>query len=92
MSCLLPGCADIPELDATIPDHLEAADYPALIQLDSSLTTPATPADDAEELQEQLAARRDALQNRARRLNTPIIDTDTQDRMQTGVRPIDDGN
>lgn len=79
------GCTQFPELDSTVPDHLENADYPALIQLDASLTTPPTPADDAEKLEKELAARRDALQNRARRLNAPIIDTSTQDRMETGV-------
>ncbi|MFT7595615.1 MAG: hypothetical protein ACI8R4_002944 [Paracoccaceae bacterium] len=71
---LLTGCAQVPELDATVPDHLRDAAYPALIPLDGSLAPNVLPADAASEIEDSLAARRDRLQARAKRLNTPIVD------------------
>lgn len=81
----LVGCAEIPELDGTIPKYLQDADYPDLVPLDASLTTPATPREDRDDLEQDLSGRVAALQNKARRLNTPVIDQASQERMQTGV-------
>lgn len=82
---VLGGCAQVPELDATVPDHLDDAAYPALVPLDGSLTTAVHPADAAKKIEDTLSGRRDRLQARAARLNTPIVDPATRARMKTGV-------
>jgi len=82
---LVAGCAQVPELDATVPDHLDTAAYPALIPLDGSLTTETLPTDAASRIEANLAARRDRLQAQAKRLNSPIVDPETEARMKTGI-------
>lgn len=74
---LAPGCAQVPELDATVPEHLKDAAYPALIPLDGSLATEILPADAASEIEDHLAGRRDRLQARAKRLNSPVTDPES---------------
>jgi len=82
---LATGCAQVPELDATVPEHLDNAAYPTLIPLDGSLTTVILPADAASEIEDNLARRRDRLQAKAKRLNGPIVDPEAQARMKAGV-------
>lgn len=88
LAAALAGCTEVPELEATIPDHLEQADYPALVQLDDSLFDHPEPGEAAEDLQRGLEARSRRLQDRARRLQGTVVDDDARARMETGVRPI----
>ena len=62
------GCTNVPELDATIPDHLRDADYPKLVRLDDVFATAQNPQEQAEEIEKSLEARRRRLQSRAQRL------------------------
>lgn len=82
---LTASCTNVPELDATIPGHLRDADYPELVSLDGSLTAKQTPQEQAEEIEQSLGARRNRLQARARKLNTPVVDPQSRTRMQNGV-------
>jgi hypothetical protein len=81
----LAGCTSVPELDATVPDEMRNAPYPELVELDASLTTPATPRKDGQRISKSLSDWQKRLQDRARRLNATIIDADTRARMQAGV-------
>lgn len=81
------GCATIPDLDSSVPDSLVNAPYPDLVPLDRLLASQPRARADNETAGSDLAARRDRLQQRARRLNTAVIDADTQTRMQAGVNP-----
>ena len=81
----LAGCIEVPELDATVPDSLRDADYPALLPLDPSLFAGDTPEQEAAAIKQDLAARRERLQRRADALGAPVIDAETQARMQGGV-------
>ena len=79
------ACTQIPELDATVPDRLRNAPYPDLITLDGSLATAQLPRDQADEIEQSLAARRSRLQARARDLDTDVVDPQARKRMQGGV-------
>ena len=81
----LVSCTDVPELDATVPDYLEKADYPPLVSLDSDQFSTTPPEDEAEKLRNSLEGRRSALEKRSRDLKEPIIDPDTRARMKDGV-------
>ncbi len=81
----LSACAQFPELDATVPQHLRDADYPALVPLDGSLTSNIAPRQAAQPIESYLTARRDRLQRRARALRATIIDSETRKRMQDGI-------
>ncbi len=83
--CALTGCTNIPELDATVPPSLQQADYPALVPIETLLTPLPPVKDNAEDVQSDLENRRDALQDRARRLNAQIVDDESRARMQAGV-------
>lgn len=83
---LLAGCADVPELDAQIPDAYLTAPYPDLVPLDLALVALPPPQQAAERLETSLQGRREALRARARALQTPVIDQATRDRMAAGVR------
>lgn len=79
------ACTQVPELDATVPDHLQNAAYPDLIPLDGSLETEQLPQDQAEQIEQSLAARRSRLQARARGLDGPVVDPAARKRMQGGI-------
>jgi len=79
------SCTQVPELDATIPDHLRNAPYPELVPLDGSLATVLPPQDQAAEIEQSLVARRDRLQGRAKALNAPVVDPVARQRMQDGI-------
>jgi len=79
------GCTNIPELDATVPDHLEDADYPSLAPIETLLVPMRDPLEQTGDLQSELQARRDSLQRRAKRLNAPVVDEPTQARMKAGI-------
>lgn len=68
----LVNCTNVPELDATIPDHLRNADYPKLVRLDGVFATAQNPREQADKIEQSLETRRRQLQSRARRLqNSP---------------------
>lgn len=87
-ACLaIGGCAEVPQLDDIITPELERADFPALVPLETLLVPLPGPADRADTLRSDLLARRDRLQDRARRLNeTPVVDDETAARMKAGVQ------
>lgn len=79
------GCAQFPELDATLTDEARAAPYPDLVPLEglqarigSTRIDPGT----APAVQARIAA----LKSRASRLRGTVIDDATRTRMQAGVR------
>jgi hypothetical protein len=83
----LVGCAEVPQLDETITPVLDAADYPALVPIETLLVPLPPPAQRSEELKSDIEARRDRLQERASRLNqAPVVDDETETRMQAGVQ------
>lgn len=82
---LVAGCTNIPELDATVPDHLEDADYPPLVPIETLLVPVPDPQQQADDLQTQLQDRRDSLQRRAERLNAPVVDEEAQARLKAGI-------
>ena len=82
---LAVGCAQVPELDATVPKQLDNAAYPALVPLDGSLTTVILPATAASDIEASLVARRDRLQAKASQLNEPIVDPKAKARMKAGI-------
>ena len=82
---VFPGCTPIPELDATLSQDAKDADFPALVPIETILRPGPPPQEDSENLREDLEARRESLQRRASALNAPIVDAETQDRMNAGV-------
>ena len=82
---LTTGCAQVPELDESVPDNLDNAAYPALISLDGSLVTQTLPSDAASQIDDNLAGRRERLQARAKRLNSPVVDPESRARMKAGI-------
>lgn len=82
----LAGCSpQIPELDATVPERLRNAAYPTLQPLDPALFAGPRPAEEAEEIEDDLTARAARLQQRAAALDRPVVDEATQARMRTGI-------
>lgn len=81
----LGACTQIPELDEAVPDWVRKADYPELTALDASVTTKTMPQDDSEKIAQEMSGRRDRLNNKAKRLNTPVVDTASQQRMNKGI-------
>lgn len=83
---LLAGCAQIPQLDDTVSASLESADYPALAPIDTLLIPLPDPQERSEDVRQDLEGRRDALQDRARKLNgVAVVDEETESRMRAGV-------
>ncbi len=82
----LAGCADLPDLDETVPPALEDANYPALAPVDQVLGRSATEAANDEETADQLEARSAGLQARADTLQRrSAIDSETRRRLEDGV-------
>lgn len=92
--CLLPvlaACTQVPELDDKVSSQLKNADYPELIPIDPVLGPPVAPQDEAQEVTQQLEARRDSLKQRAAALQRPVVDEDERDRLdETVPRPASD--
>ncbi|MDU9003522.1 hypothetical protein [Sedimentitalea todarodis] len=83
---LLAACAQIPQLDGTVPARLESADYPALAPIETLLVPLPDPQERSEDVRQGLEGRRDALRDRARRLNgVAVVDEETEARMRVGV-------
>lgn len=66
---VMNGCTQVPELNNTIEPDLQRAKYPELIPLDRALGMAPSPMDASAKLEDQLNARRAALQKKARDLN-----------------------
>ena len=64
----LPGCAQFPELDATITPAAESAPYPDLVPIATILPDPEADTRLEAEDADRLAARADGLRRRADRL------------------------
>ncbi|QYX58143.1 hypothetical protein K1T73_07205 [Roseovarius sp. SCSIO 43702] len=83
----LAACTQFPEVDASISDTARAADYPALVPLDTLKARMDAPsldpasARDLDTRAARLKARAAALQRRS------VIDPATRERMRRGVQP-----
>ncbi|SEF96336.1 hypothetical protein [Jhaorihella thermophila] len=62
---LAAGCAQIPELAASINEDLRDSRYPALVPIDRAVVPLPAPEEEASELQSELDARRARLRRRA---------------------------
>lgn len=82
---LLGGCVQVPELDEAIPASIENAGYPALVPIETLLVPGTAAEESALSKRDDLIARRDSLQQRARQLDETIVDSETQERMKAGV-------
>ncbi|MCQ0092082.1 hypothetical protein [Roseovarius sp. M141] len=82
---LLPGCAQFPQLDATLTDQSRRAPYPDLVPL-SGLQARINDTDTNAGAAPAIEARIARLKSRAARLRGTVIDSDTRTRMQAGVR------
>ncbi|MDU8929979.1 hypothetical protein RXV86_21550 [Alisedimentitalea sp. MJ-SS2] len=84
---VLSACASFPELEGTVPTHMEAAEFPKLVPVEPLLAgsqeVQITP-----ETESSLVARANALRARAARLRGPIVDRGTRARMRAGVTGI----
>jgi hypothetical protein len=78
---LCTACTQFPELDSTIAQDIQRADYPALVPFDQLILPRA--ADDPPG--GTLAGRSTALRARASALQQGVIDDSTRARMKTGV-------
>ncbi len=67
------GCANIPELEGSETAALRKAPYPTLIALDPALGPPTDPISEAEEVEEDLTARSEALAEKAEALQNAEI-------------------
>lgn len=84
-ACLITGCAQFPQLDATVTDAARSAPYPDLVPLDSlrsRMDFPAVDADTLPTIEERVAD----LKSRKEDLQGDVIDSATRQRMQAGVR------
>jgi hypothetical protein len=81
----LTACTQIPELDKAVPNWVHKADFPELTALDPSVTTKTLPQDDSEKIAQEMTARQDRLERKAKRLNSPVLDNATQTRMNNGI-------
>lgn len=81
----LSGCVDVPELDKEIAPDLRGAGYPALVPIEAALAEGANPAQSAEDIDAELAARRAGLERRANALRNPVLDENSRQRLQETV-------
>ena len=83
LALLCSGCAQFPELDATIPPSAENAPFPALVPLEPLLAANARVVSDPAATTETLEQRVAALRVRARVLqNRPVIAANTRARLR----------
>jgi hypothetical protein len=82
---LLGNCTDVPDLGAAVPGWVDDAPYPDLLPLGTALTPLPRPAEAAETINADLAARTARLQERARALQAPVVDDATRRRMDAGI-------
>ena len=82
---LRAACTDVPELDGAAPADLSNAPYPRLIPLDTEFRSEPPPGNEGEQLASAMAARRADLLRKARELQAPIVDEETEERMRQGI-------
>ncbi len=87
LAAALAACSDMPELNGTVPAHLESADFPDLIPLEPILAG-AEDVQITDQTSAGIAARVSRLRNRAARLKHSVVDQGTRARMRDGVAPI----
>lgn len=68
------ACANIPELEGSEGPELRKAPYPRLIPISDTLGPPANPVNEAEEVEEELTERSEALAEKAQALQDVEID------------------
>ncbi|MES0825168.1 hypothetical protein [Ruegeria sp. SCP11] len=73
LSLVCAGCADFPELEGRELPELQSARYPALIPLQENLGPPVDPVNEAAEVEEDLTARREALEKKSQELQNAEI-------------------
>ena len=83
----LSACASFPELDGTVPAHMEDAAYPRLVPVEPLLAA-AEEVQITPETESRLMARAAALRARAARLRGSVVDRGTRARMRAGVSGI----
>lgn len=79
------ACTRVPELESKVTPQMRAAPFPELIPLEERLGPALDPSREAQDLNEQLNARSQALQNRARQLQAPIVDEAARKRLETEI-------
>ena len=67
------GCADFPELEGREQPDVRSARYPTLIPIQENLGPPVDPLNEAAEVEEDLVARREALEKKAAELQAAEI-------------------
>ncbi len=67
------GCADFPELEGREQPDVRSARYPTLIPIQENLGPPVDPVNEAAEVEEDLVARREALEKKAQDLQAAEI-------------------
>ena len=80
----LAACTQVPDLEALDSPAARAADYPRLLPLEMLLDAPPPSATEAERA--ALEARARALRARADRLRRPVIDPQSQSRLDGAAR------
>ncbi|WP_322866557.1 hypothetical protein U5922_010385 [Aquicoccus sp. G2-2] len=81
----LAGCTTFPELDGTVPAHLEQAGYPQLVPVEPLLARAET-IQITDQTEAGISARVAALRARAARLRGTIVDQPTRARLKGGVQ------
>ena len=82
---LLASCAQFPDLDDALPEHLQDADFPRLIPLSGEELDPARSQEERADTVDALNARIAALNARANRLRRPVLAQSTHQRMANGI-------
>ncbi|WP_170397572.1 hypothetical protein [Ruegeria arenilitoris] len=67
------GCADFPELEGREQPDVGSTAYPTLIPIQENLGPPVDPLNEAAEVEEDLIARREALEKKAEELQAAEI-------------------
>lgn len=70
---LAAACTRVPEIEDQLTDDLRTAPYPDLIPLNDALTERAAPAEEAQELEDDLTRRANRLKARAAALKAAKI-------------------
>jgi hypothetical protein len=81
---LFAGCTELPALPDEISDNRADLSYLELVPA-GEITSQVPPPRSDERTAPDLQSRADRLRARAARLDAPVIDAETQERMQTGV-------
>lgn len=82
---LLGACTQFPELDRNITPELAAADYPALVPMESILTRAQTVKVEPQQAAAALDARVAALKSRAARLRGSVLTGRERQRLAEGL-------